>query len=200
MSVFRKSTKTAAPVRNGVAKVPVVMQMEALECGAAALCMVMAYFGRWVPLEKLRKECGVTRDGTNLFWLRQAAMDYGLKAEAVKEPAEALRDEGIFPCIVFWQACHFAVVNGFKGDSVFLNDPASGKVRLPFEEFKRSYSGICLFLEPTEKFEPGGAPESILGFARERLRGTLPMFMLVILTTLIASLAGLLTPDRKSVV
>ena len=194
MSVFRKSTKTAAPVRNGVAKVPVVMQMEALECGAAALCMVMAYFGRWVPLEKLRKECGVTRDGTNLFWLRQAAMDYGLKAEAVKEPAEALRDEGIFPCIVFWQACHFAVVNGFKGDSVFLNDPASGKVRLPFEEFKRSYSGICLFLEPTEKFEPGGAPESILGFARERLRGTLTMFMLVILTTLIASLAGLLTP------
>lgn len=194
MSVFRKKPRVKPALKKGVAKVPVVMQLEALECGAASLCMAMAYFGRWVPLEQLRKECGVSRDGSNLFWVRQVARNYGLKAEAMRATAEALRDEGSFPCIAFWQAAHFVVVDGFKGNSVYLNDPARGKVKMPLEEFKTFYSGVCLLLEPTEKFEPGGAPESILGFARERLKGALPLFLLVFLTTLITAAAGILTP------
>ena len=194
MFALRRKPRVRPAVKKGVANVPVVMQLEALECGAASLCMALAYFGRWVPLEQLRKECGVSRDGSNLFWVRHVARDYGLKADAMRATPEGLRDEGRFPCIAFWQACHFVVVDGFRGKSVYLNDPARGKVKMPLEEFEKSYSGICLFLEPTEKFEPGGAPESILGFARERLKGTLPLFSLVILTTLISSLAGILTP------
>ncbi len=194
MSAFRKKLRVRPALKKGVARVPLVMQLEALECGAASLCMAMAYFGRWVPLEQLRKECGVSRDGSNLFWVRQVARNYGLKAEAMRATAEALRDEGSFPCIAFWRASHFVVVDGFRGNTVYLNDPARGKVRMPLEEFKKSYSGICLLLEPTERFEPGGAPESILGFARERLKGTLPLFLLVFLTTLITAAAGILTP------
>lgn len=181
-------------VSKGVAKVPVVMQLEALECGAASLCMVLAYFGRWVPLEQLRKECGVSRDGSNLRSIYLVAKKYKLKTKAFQCSAESLKEEGTFPCIAFWNFNHFIVVDGFRGDKVYINDPASGEYTLTFEEFKKSYSGICMLFEPEEDFETGGKPESILKYARERLRGTMPAITLVALTTLIAAFVGMITP------
>ena len=191
--MFRKNT-ARQPVTGRIAKVPVVMQLEALECGAASLAMVLAYFGRWVPLEQLRKECGVSRDGSNLKSIYLVAESYGLEPEAFRYTAERLREKGTFPCIAFWEYNHFVVVDGFKGNYVYLNDPARGEVRITFDEFSQSYSGICLILKPSEKFTPAGQPESIMKFAAERLKGTLPMFMLVVLTTLITMMIGILTP------
>ena len=182
------------PLTGKVAKVPVVMQLEALECGAASLCMILAYYGLWIPLEQLRKDCGVSRDGSNLKNVNLAARKYNLQPKAFKCSAEKLREIGTFPCIAFWENNHFLVVDGFKGNYVFLNDPARGEVRITFDEFKDSYSGICMLFEPSEGFTPSGKPASILKFAAERLTGTIPMLVLVITTTLIASLAGILTP------
>lgn len=177
-----------------VAKVPVIMQLEALECGAASLCMILAYYGLWIPLEQLRKDCGVSRDGSNLKNVNLAARKYNLNPQAFKCSAEKLREMGKFPCIAYWECNHFLVVDGFKGKYVYLNDPARGEVKITFEEFQASYSGICMLCEPSEEFAPSGRPSSILKFAAQRLAGTLPMIALVVITTLIASLTGILMP------
>ena len=181
-------------VSGGIVKVPVVMQLEALECGAASLCMILAYFGRWIPLEQLRKECGVSRDGSNLRSIYLVAKKYKLRPKAFNCSAESLRDSGKFPCIAFWNFNHFIVVDGFRGNKVYVNDPAGGEVVMSFDDFSKSYSGICMMFEPEEDFETGGKPESILNFARERLKGTMPAIILVTLTTLIASFIGMIMP------
>ena len=181
-------------ITNGHVKVPVVMQLEALECGAASLCMILAYFGRWVPLEQLRKECGVSRDGSNLRSMYLVARKYKLRPRAFNCSAEILRDTGSFPCVVFWNYNHFIVVDGFRGDNVYVNDPAGGEITMSFSDFKKSYSDICMMFEPEEDFEPGGKPESILKFACERIKGTMPAVVLVTLTALIASFIGMITP------
>ena len=112
------------PKKRGVAKVPVVMQMEALECGAAALCMVLAYYDKWIPLEQMRSDCGVSRDGSNARNILIAARNHGLEAEGYKVEPEDLVNEGTFPCIIHWEFNHFVVLDGFKGGKVYLNDPA----------------------------------------------------------------------------
>ena len=176
------------------AKVPIIMQLEALECGAACLDMVLAYYGLWIPLEQMRRDCGVSRDGSNLRNIYRAAQKYNLHTKAFSCDAQALRENASFPVIVFWENNHFVVVNGFHKNKVSINDPARGHVIITFEEFKRSYSEICLVLEPDENFKPGGRPASILGFARQKLRGAFQMFLITALTTLITSLIGMLLP------
>ena len=181
-------------LNKGIAKVPVIMQLEALECGAASLCMILAYFGRWIPLEQLRKECGVSRDGSNLRSIFLVAQKYKLKTKAFQCSAENLRENGTFPCIAFWNFNHFIVVDGFKGNKVYINDPASGEYSMPFDEFSHSYSGVCMLFDPEDNFETGGKPESILAFALERIMGAIPAIILVALTTLIAAFVGMITP------
>ena len=97
------SNRVKAPVTNGVAKVPVVMQLEALECGAASLAMILAYYGKWIPLEQVRSDCGVSRDGSNAKNVLKAARSYGLVAQGYRYETEALRKNGKFPCIVHWK-------------------------------------------------------------------------------------------------
>ena len=176
-----------------VAKVPVIMQMEALECGAACLDMVLAYYGRWVPLEQVRSDCGVSRDGSNAKNVLVAARSYGLEAKPFRMAPDALKEHGIFPCIVHWEFDHFIVVNGFKKDKVYVNDPARGSVVLTDEQFDRGFTGICLMFLPTESFEPGGKPKGIYEFARKRLTGSGPAVTFVVLTTLIGAITGIIT-------
>ena len=104
----------------GVAKVPMVMQLEALECGAAALCMVMAYYGKWVPLERVRLDCGISRDGSNAKNIYLAAENYGFKVTAYRMEPESLRDQGQFPCIIHWNMNHFVVLCGFRGKHAYM--------------------------------------------------------------------------------
>ena len=118
------------PVIGGVAKVPVVMQMEALECGAASLAMIMAYYGKWVPLEQVRLDCGVSRDGSNARNMLLAARSYGFQADGYRCEPAALREEMSFPCIIHWNFNHFVVLKGFRGKYAYLNDPARGEVKV----------------------------------------------------------------------
>lgn len=186
--------KIKQPVRNGRVKVPVVMQMEALECGAASLTMILAYYGKWIPLEQVRADCGVSRDGSNAKNILKAARSYGLAAKGYRYEPEGLRENGKFPCIIHWNFNHFVVLDGFKGSKAYLNDPAKGSYSVPMEIFDKSFTGICLMFEPAESFEPGGAPKSILTFAKKRLKEAETAMMFVVLTTLITALFGIITP------
>ncbi len=182
------------PVKKGHVKVPMVMQLEALECGAACLTMILAYYGKWVPLEQVRADCGVSRDGSNARNILRAARSYGLKAQGYRYEPEVLREKGEFPCIIHWEFNHFVVLDGFKGDKVYLNDPGRGTYTLSMKEFDESFTGICLMFEPTESFVPDGKQKSVMDFARKRMRGAGTSVLFVILTTLIASLVGLINP------
>ena len=181
------------PVTKGVAKVPVVMQLEALECGAACLCMVMAYYGKWVPLEQVRKDCGVSRNGSNAANILGAAERYGFEAGGYRVEPEILRDEGFFPCIIHWEFNHFVVLNGFKGNKVYLNDPARGTCTVSYEQFDESFTGICILLQPGEGFEPSGKRRSVAEFASERLKGVKAAVWFMALTTLITAMTGILS-------
>ena len=185
-------SKVRHPITNGVAKVPVVMQMEALECGAASLCMVLAYYNKWIPLEQVRADCGVSRDGSNARNILRAARSYGLQANGYRLEPDELRQDGQFPCIIHWELNHFVVCDGFRGDKVYLNDPARGRYTVSRARFDEAFTGIALIMEPGENFEPSGKPKSMVDFARSRLRGTAAAMVFVVVTTVIASLTDIL--------
>jgi len=188
------SAKIKQGVTGGAAKVPVVMQMEALECGAASLTMVLAYYGKWIPLEQVRADCGVSRDGSNAKNVLRAARSYGLIAKGYRMEPETLKEEGRFPCIIHWNFNHFLVLCGFKGGKAVLNDPAQGHYSVSMEVFDKSFTGICLMFEPGEEFEPGGKPKSVVAFARQRMKGTGEAVAFTVITTVIASLIGIIQP------
>ena len=177
-----------------VPKVPVIMQMEALECGAACLAMISAYYGKWVPLEKVRKDCGVSRDGSSAKNVLRAARGYGFDVEGYRYEPETLQKEGSFPCIIHWNFNHFVVLNGFQGNFAVLNDPARGTVKVPMEQFDQSFTGVCIELSPGENFVKEGAPKSTLAFAKKRLTGAGGVVAFTVLTTIIGSLIGIVTP------
>ena len=191
---MKKTEKNKTPLTKGVAKVPVIMQMEALECGAACLAMVAAYYGKWVPLEQVRRDCGISRDGSNARNVLVAARSYGFAAKGYRYEPDSLRTDGQFPCIIHWNMEHFVVLNGFTKDKAVLNDPARGLVSVSMEEFDRSFTGICLILEPGADFTPGGKPKSVLEFARHRLKGAGPAIAFMVLCTIIGSLLGIIQP------
>lgn len=192
--------KLREPVNKKVAKeTPLIMQLEFLECGAACLDMILAYFGKWIPLEVVRKDCGVSRDGSNAKNILLAARKYGLKAAGYKLEIAELKEEGIFPCIIHWNFNHFVVLKGFKHDKVYINDPGRGEIIVSMKEFDESYTGVCMFFEPTEAFVPEGKPKSIIGFAKKRLKGSATSIAFVVLTTVITSLIGIIRPGFSRV-
>ena len=187
-------SKIKQPVTSGKVTVPVVMQMEALECGAASLAMIMAYYDKWVPLEQVRLDCGVSRDGSNAKNILVAARSYGFEAQGLKCEVDALRTGVPFPCIIHWNFNHFVVLDGFKGNYAYLNDPARGEVKVTMEEFDRSFTGVCLQITPGENFEPGGKRKSTIQFARKRLAGAGAAVAFVMLSTVIGYLFGIINP------
>ena len=186
--------KIKKPITKGVARVPVIMQLEALECGAASLCMILAYYNKWIPLEQVREDCGVSRDGSNARNVIKAARFYGLEAKGYRYEPESLKAQGSFPCIIHWNFNHFVVLNGFRGGKAYLNDPAKGNYSVSMETFDESFTGICLQFAPTEGFVPSGKPKSMLSFAAKRLKGTGAAIAFTVLTGVIAALMGFVQP------
>jgi len=147
--------------------VPTVLQLEAVECGAASLAMVLAHHGAWIPLEDLRITCGVSRNGVNALNLVRAARRYGLEAEGFSRELEQLPNEP-FPVIAFWGFNHFVVIEGVDRKGLLLNDPVLGRCRATWEEADRKFTGLTLHLTPSAAFERRGQPPSAL-------RGILPL-------------------------
>lgn len=191
---MKNGRRMKKPVKGAVAKVPFIMQMEALECGAASLAMVLAYFGKWIPLEQVRRDCGVSRDGSNGKNILIAARNYGLEAKGYRYEPEYLKENGTFPCIAHWEFNHFLVVNGFKGNRVYLNDPARGSYWVSMEEFDEKFTGICMLFSPSELFKADGKPRSTIDFAKKRLKGCEPAIAFTVMTLLISSMIGIINP------
>ena len=186
--------KHRSPVKKGRARVPIIMQMEALECGAASLAMVMAYYGKWVPLEQVRLDCGVSRDGSNARNMLVAARSYGFEAQGFRCELDALREDIALPCIIHWNFNHFVVLDGFRGNYAWINDPARGEVKVPIEEFDNAFTGICLQITPGPDFQPSGKRKSTLAFAKNRLKGAGAAVAFVLLSTVIGYLFGIINP------
>lgn len=182
------------PITKGIARVPVVIQLEALECGAACLCMILAHYNKWVLLEQVRADCGVSRDGSKASNLLKAARNYGLSAKGFRYEPEALRENTTYPCIIHWNFNHFVVLNGFKGDSAYITDPAKGTYSITMEQFDKSFTGVCMQFEPSESFVPSGKRKSIFTFVKKRMIGTAGAVTFVVLASVISSLLGLISP------
>lgn len=156
-------------------KTPTVLQMEALECGAASLAMILAYYHKYVSLEELRLECGVSRDGTKASNLIRAAKKYGLEAKGFKMEVDALRQLKQ-PAILFWNFNHFVVYESFKRNSVIINDPATGRRAVEPEEFDEAFTGVVLTFEPSKSFRPDGEKPGIWNRLKKRLTGLASIF------------------------
>ena len=182
------------PKTNGVANTPLVMQLEALECGAASLTMVMAYYDKWVPLEQVRVDCGVSRNGSSAKNILRAAQKYGFKTTGYAFNVQKLKERGKFPAIIHWGGGHFVVLNGFKGNKAIINDPAKGLLKVDLETFDKIFTGIYLEIVPDDNFVPGGKRKSIMSFAKKRLKGAIPLIVFFSITTIIFYLFSIISP------
>ncbi|NED32022.1 NHLP family bacteriocin export ABC transporter peptidase/permease/ATPase, partial [Streptomyces sp. SID8499] len=169
-------------------RTPTVLQMEAVECGAASLAMVLAHYGRHVPLEELRIACGVSRDGSRASNLLKAARGYGLTAKGMQMDTAALAEVKA-PAILFWEFNHYVVYDGtgrrLGRRGVYVNDPGKGRRFVPMEEFDASFTGVVLVLEPGEGFARGGRRPGIRGALPARLRGTAGALPVAVLASLL---------------
>ncbi len=177
---------------------PVILQMETLECGAACLAMVLAYYGKWVPMEQLRIDCGVSRDGSNAKNMLRAARHHGMEAKGFRLEPEELLDL-TFPCVVFWEENHFMVVNGIRGKHVYVNDPAGGTQRMGLDEFKRGFSGVVLTFSPTDEFKPGGSRQGIFKYLVTQLKGMKRAVVFVVLTAVLGYIFDMVNPAMTRV-
>ena len=177
-----------------IKKVPVILQMEAVECGAASLTMILGYYKKYIPLEKMRIECNVTRDGSSAKYIMKAAMRNGLEAKAYKINPEQIRQREDFPMIIHWNFNHFVVLCGFDREYAVINDPASGRIRVEPDVFDRSFTGIAMCFRPGEDFLTGGKPATGRNFLGQELARMKPALFFVTVLGVIYSLIQILSP------
>jgi NHLM bacteriocin system ABC transporter peptidase/ATP-binding protein len=175
-------------------KTPTLIQMEAVECGAAALGIIMRHYDLWLPLEQLRVDCGVSRDGSKAANVLRAARKHGFEAKGMRKEMEELY-EAETPCIIFWNFNHFLVLEGFKGEKVFLNDPATGPRVITHDELDASFTGVVMYVKPGPEFKRGGQRPDMLGALKRRLKGHELALIYVILTGLFLVVPGLVIPS-----
>ena len=175
-------------------KVPTILQMEATECGAASLSMILAHYGLWLPLEKIRQECGVNRDGSKASCVIRAARARGCTANGYKWNVDRLLEVGEYPLIIHWEFNHFVVLEGIKGETAYLNDPAMGRRTVPLAEFRTSYTGIALRIVPNENFKPEGERYNIFKAVAEKLAQDKWAVLFILLLNLGMIIPGLAAP------
>lgn len=173
--------------------VPVIIQMEAVECGAASLAMVLAYYGRWISLEESRLACGVSRDGSSAFDILEAGKNYGLEAKGIRVGMDYL-DNANAPLILHWGFAHYVVFCGKVGPIYVINDPARGKCFLRRSEVAKQFTGICLKMRPSEKFRKGGVAPSMSSYIRQHLHGAVSALLFTMLTSMLLAVVSLSLP------
>ena len=163
-------------------RTPTILQMEAVECGAAALAIVLAHHGVWIPLEQLRAACGVSRDGSKASNIVKAAGRFGFAARGFRAEPSMLQELPM-PCIIHWNFNHFVVLEGIDGDRVYINDPAVGRRRIDMAELDLAFTGVALTLERSESFRKMGSKPQGLRLLLRELRGSKPAVGLLVLVS-----------------
>ncbi len=176
-----------------VKRVPAVLQMEAVECGAASLAMIFAYYKKYLPLEQMRVDCGVTRDGVKAGSILKAARRYGFAAKGFRKEPQDLRTMPL-PAIIHWNFNHFVVLEGFAKDQVYINDPGSGPKIISEEEFDLAFTGVILTFVPGTAFQPGGEKNSFIASLRKWLSGSRSAIIYLVIVGLLMVIPGLLVP------
>ena len=179
-------------------RTPTLLQMEAVECGAAALGMIMRRYGLWIPLERLRVECGVSRDGSKASNILKAARKFGFECKGLRREPEALRELS-FPCIIFWNFNHFVVLEGFGRGVVFINDPAVGPREISPEEFDQSFTGVVLVVEPGPNFKRQGKKPRLINKLVPRLRYARSGVALIVLAGIALIIPGMIIPTFSAI-
>ena len=174
-------------------RTPTVIQMENAECGAACLSILLAYHGRFVPMEKLRVACGVSRDGSNALNLIKAAKEFGFDGQGTWQGLSEIY-EVKQPAILFWNYNHFVVLEGFSQDGVYLNDPAFGPRTVSYEEFDEAFTGIALHFHTTKSFKKGGAAQGLWCDLKERLTPVKSSLIFILIAGLCLLIPGLALP------
>ncbi len=179
-------------------KTPTIYQMEATECGAASLSMVFAYFGKHLPLEQMRIETGVSRDGCNAGNIMRCAKKYGFECHGYRKEPEELRKLQP-PCIIHWNFNHFVVFEGFKGKFAYINDPALGRRKLTAQELDDAFTGIVLTFKPTENFTKVKKKNTLMKFIKTRVSGQYGVLFKLLFVGLLLVFPGLVFPVLSQV-
>ncbi len=183
-------------------KVPTILQMEATECGAASLAMVLAHYGLWIPLEKLRAECGVNRDGSKASCVIRAARNRNCEADGYRWTVDDLLEllpEKPFPLIIHWEFNHFVVLEGIKDGKAYLNDPAMGRRTVPMNEFRTSYTGISMYIEPGKNFKKEGHRYNVFKDVAKKLLEDRWAALFILILEFCAIIPGLAGPVMSQI-
>ncbi|MEM6319311.1 MAG: NHLP family bacteriocin export ABC transporter peptidase/permease/ATPase subunit [Bacteroidota bacterium] len=193
MNFFKKKHKREIADSARRKKVPTILQMEAVECGAAALAMILAYHGKYIPLEEIRITCGVSRDGLKATNLMKGARFYGLKAKGYAKSLDNLLKMNM-PCIIFWNFNHFVVLEGFSQNKVYFNDPAQGKYSIDYEEFMGGFTGVVIEFSPGPDFKKEQSTTGLYPALLSRIKGSKKAVVFLFLASLFLVIPGLIIP------
>ena len=180
-------------------KVPLILQRQALECGAACLAMILKFYKKHVPLEKLRQKTYISRDGSTALNLILAAKKYDLIANGYRLTLNQLQQKIKTPCILHWNFNHFVVLKGFKKNVALINDPAFGEYSINLDDFKKSFTGICLTFCPSKKFKPTNEKPTALKIVTERLKKSPKTILFISITSIITFMIGILNPTLQKI-